>query len=438
MKRGKKAIALLLAVLVCGNLFACGGKSRELGVPARAEALSHEERLEADYRQTAERAEAFAPAFAAAAYRIREAADGNVAVAPVSVFMAMSLAAVCAGGETREEILSALGLSYGELRAGFSAFYRSLTAEFTTNTGDLEGELALGNSILLNEETAVNGDCIRTLSEDFFCYSYAADFLSDNRRANRAVRDFVKEQTRGMIDRDFALQTDTLFALINTLYLKDIWREYGKKLSFTAENYEFTECDGATRAQKLLVGNYAAGRVSENERYATFFARTYNGFRLQFILPKNGYSVDEVFTAASLAEAAAITDWGAVDEENRIRYYTRCLFPAFEASFDGEVKSLLQDAFGIRSLFDRDTCDLSSLSENRAYCSRVRHAAELKVNERGIEGAAVTVMTFPGAGDPGPDPYEDVFLDFVVDGAFGFILSDPYGVTLFSGVVNRL
>lgn len=74
MKRGKKAIALLLAVLVCGNLFACGGKSRELGVPARAEALSHEERLEADYRQTAERAEAFAPAFAAAAYRIREAA----------------------------------------------------------------------------------------------------------------------------------------------------------------------------------------------------------------------------------------------------------------------------------------------------------------------------------------------------------------------------
>ena len=352
--------------------------------------------------------------------------------------MAMSLAAVCAGGETREEILSALGLSYGELRAGFSAFYRSLTAEFTTNTGDLEGELALGNSIWLNEETAVNGDCIRTLSEDFFCYSYAADFLSDNRRANRAVRDFVKEQTRGMIDRDFALQTDTLFALINTLYLKDIWREYGKKLSFTAENYEFTECDGATRAQKLLVGNYAAGRVSENERYATFFARTYNGFRLQFILPKNGYSVDEVFTAASLAEAAAITDWGAVDEENRIRYYTRCLFPAFEASFDGEVKSLLQDAFGIRSLFDRDTCDLSSLSENRAYCSRVRHAAELKVNERGIEGAAVTVMTFPGAGDPGPDPYEDVFLDFVVDGAFGFILSDPYGVTLFSGVVNRL
>ena len=285
MKRGKKAIALLLAVLVCGNLFACGGKSRELGVPARAEALSHEERLEAEYRKTAERAEAFAPAFAAAAYRIREAADGNVAVAPVSVFMAMSLAAVCAGGETREEILSALGLSYGELRAGFSAFYRSLMAEFTTNTGDLEGELALGNSIWLNEETAVNGDCIRTLAEDFFCYSYAADFLSDNRRANRAVRDFVKEQTRGIIDRDFALQTDTLFALINTLYLKDIWREYGKKLSFTAENYEFTECDGATRAQKLLVGNYAAGRVSENERYATFFARTYNGFGLQFILP---------------------------------------------------------------------------------------------------------------------------------------------------------
>ena len=119
MKRGKKAIALLLAVLVCGNLFACGGKSRELGVPARAEALSHEERLEADYRQTAERAEAFAPAFAAAAYRIREAADGNVAVAPVSVFMAMSLAAVCAGGDAGRDLVRARALIRGTARRLF-------------------------------------------------------------------------------------------------------------------------------------------------------------------------------------------------------------------------------------------------------------------------------------------------------------------------------
>ena len=64
------------------------------------------------------------------------------------------------------------------------------------------------------------------------------------------------------------------------------------------------------------------------------------------------------------------------------------------------------------------------------------HKCSLDVNARGIEGAAVTVMV--GDGAAGPGEYEDVYQDYIVDRAFGFIISDHFGAVLFSGVVNGI
>ena len=60
------------------------------------------------------------------------------------------------------------------------------------------------------------------------------------------------------------------------------------------------------------------------------------------------------------------------------------------------------------------------------------------MDKKGIEGAAVTVIQMDGATSAGPGEYERVYEDFIIDRAFGFIITDPYDVTLFSGVVNSL
>lgn len=44
-------------------------------------------------------------------------------------------------------------------------------------------------------------------------------------------------------------------------------------------------------------------------------------------------------------------------------------------------------------------------------------------------------MAYAGTSAP---PQEEVYRDFVVDRAFGFVLTAPNGTTLFSGVVNGL
>ena len=429
MKGKLRTFAVLGCAALCALSFtACsGGKSTELGKPAKAEPLSYGNELYTEsFTAFKGKAEDFATRFASGVYEDYEKND-NFTVSPVSVFTALSLAAECAGGDTRGEILSALGVTYDELQASFPTFYRSLIRDSKSSVVNLT------NSIWVNEGTPVKQECINTLSDTFYSYSYAADFLHDNRNANKAIRKFVKDQTKGVIDYEFQLSTETLFTLINTLYLKAIWNNYGRDLPMTKDNYTFTAKDGTTTSKKLVQGYYFGGKAYEAEEYSAFYTQTSNGYKLKFLLPKDGHGVDEVFTAENLATVNAIKDYDSFDEENNIAYKTRCFFPEYKCSYDGDLNSVLKEKFGITTLFG-EGCDFSTLTDEPCYCSEVRHVTNLVVDKKGIEGAAVTYIAGAGAAAP----METVYADFVIDRAFGFIITDQQGVTLFSGVVNSI
>lgn len=436
MKAKFKTLACVACSAVCAVTFsACSvGKSTQLGKPAAAAYLGYEERNDAGFVNFKKDADKFAAALAPCIYKTCDN-NKNLAVSPVSVYMALSLAAECAAGETRTEVLNALGVTYENLRAYIPDLYRSLNAEYKSGSA-VTGTLKLGNSIWVNEGTEVKNDCINSLSDYYYSYSYSADFAHDNAKANKAVRDFVKKQTKGLIDNDFKLSKKTLFALINTLYLKSVWNVYGDDLPFTQEKYSFEQSDGTNKETRLLKGYYRDGRVYEGENYSAFFTSTYNGYKIKFIVPDKGFGAGDVFTEQTLAEVNAIEDYHTFDDENKLHYLTRCLFPEFKCSYNDDIKEILKSKFGINLLFDSKACDFSSLTDDWAYCEGVCHVADLTVNKKGIEGAAVTVI--PGAGAPDPGEYKLVHEDFVVDKSFGYIITDSQNVTLFSGVVNQI
>ena len=440
MRKLKKFCVLGLSAVLCCMIF-MGCVEKKGGTLLRgsenAAELSYEDETEGLAR-ILEKTEKFAAAFADAAFQ--EYAEGmfekgqNFAVSPVSVFMSLSLAAESAADKTREEILSALNLSYTELSSDFRYLYSALNREYVS------GIVRLSNSVWVNKGTQVRQDCLNSLAEKFFCSSYSADFAGDNQAANDAVRSFVKEQTNGLIDKDFQLSRDMYFALINALYLKDCWDASGRDLSFTEKDYTFTGEDGKTTTQKFLQGYYKTGRAIEGENFITFYTATKAGFKIKFIVPKDGYSVSDVFTEENLAFAGELEDYNGIDAENKIRYKTRCLFPEFRASFDQDIIQILR-SFGIDELFDPQTCDLSSLMEKQnmengnAYCYSLQHVTELSVDKTGIEGVAVTVAADASVS---ADEFTTVQEEFIVDRPFGFILSDRYGTTLFSGAVQSI
>lgn len=446
----KKSVIPFISVLAAASVFclsACGTdnsnlsgtetNSNLLGSPAETTSLPYNERKDSGLLAMASSANSFAYDFSEQTYSAL-GGSGNFAVSPVSVYMALSVAAECTAGQTRDEILSALGVSYEALETNFTKLYRSLIFE-DYDEGRLTGKLNLTNSIWLNsgiEELNVKENCISSLSNNFFCYSYSADFANYNKQANQALTEFIKERTNNMIDKNYEISQEVSFILMNTLYLKDIWKRNGYPLNFTNEYYGFTSSSGDVKSVKLLNGDYSLGRAYEYETFTHYYISTCNGHRLKFILPKDGYSVSDVFTAENIEKINTISDYNALDRENLIRYHTHCQFPEFSASFDRDVKGVLQTYFNIKSIFNADTSDFSSISDMKNYCSQVRHTANLKVNKHGIEGAAVTIMDV--CGSAGPDEYTDVYVDFVVDRAFGYVITDSSNTVVFAGVVNAI
>ncbi|MDE6614874.1 MAG: hypothetical protein K2K24_05130, partial [Clostridia bacterium] len=269
----------------------------------------------------------------------------------------------------------------------------------------------------------------------YYAYSYSADFAHNNAQANKAVRHFVKEQTRGLINQEFKLSEETLFAIINTLYLKTIWNIYGNDLPFAKNRYDFTAKDGSVKNVQLLQGYYMNGRAVEFDTFTTFYTATYDGYKIKFVLPKDNYTIDQVFSAENIAAVNSITDYGYYNETATECYITRVLFPEYKCKYNEDINEILQNKFGIDLLYSPE-CDFFALSDESCYCSNIRHVTDLTVNKKGIEGAAVTMMEMDvSASLPEIVPVE---ADFIVNKAFGFIITDRQDVTLFSGVVNNI
>ncbi|HIR66663.1 MAG TPA: hypothetical protein IAB94_01300 [Candidatus Coproplasma avicola] len=436
MKKFLKPLCVLMSAAVgCALICSCAASGNLIAAPGQHSPVTYEDRQQQSYKSILQSANAFAADFTEALYSDYES-DGNLAISPVSVYMALALSARTAAGETREQILSALNVTYEQLQTDFSYLYRSLNYSQEGTT------LSTTNSVWMQEGVEYIEECITDLAEKYFCYSYSTDFAGDTRTANEAIRNFIKERTNGLIDQDFQLPAETCFALINTLYLKDGWYEGGDELPLTDSQYDFTQTDGAVLSRQLMRGKYNLGRVQRGEHFSTFYTRTNGGFKLHFVLPDQGYAVRDVFNADAINFVSGITDYGGYDEAANVNHKTRCLFPQFEAEYDGDVIQTLNDNFGITDLFSEARCDLSSLipggatsAGERIVCQRIQHVAKLKVDRKGIEGAAVTVVV---NAPTSAEPIEEVLYDMVIDRAFGYVLTDPYGTILFTGVVNNI
>lgn len=432
MKRILKTAGLILVGAVALSAAGCGGgEAQLLQTPPKAESLAIEMRADPTYIWMKSAAESFAAEFATEAVRSSKAE--NPVVSPVSVFMALAMASTCATEPTQSELSEVLDLPYTLVGSKVGEFYRGLNAEYQTDTGLLVSKLQITNSIWVDQSAPVKSECLDLLAQNYYCHSYSADFAKGNKNANKAVQNFLKEQTNGVIDQSFELSKETKAAIVNSLYLTDLWNAAGEELKLSEEPYRFTTASGESKQLKLLEGEYLSGKANETETFRYFYTETAHGYKLKFLVPKSGHSAKEIFTADNLS---LVRTANYVTEDENYLYRTRCVFPVFETAFDEDVKTVLQN-MGAQSLFDPAACKLGALTDESVALMGLRHVAKLGVGKKGIEGAAVTIAGVDTSPENEFLPKVPAYLTFAVDRDFCFVVTDEYDVTLFAGIVQN-
>ena len=436
----KKIISLILVLTMCLAISSCAvnPENYSLALAAKAMEVKYSDAKEESYEIFLDKLDAFAAKLTYEVYADSNK-QSNICISPVSVYMALALATECSDGETRDEILNAVGVTYDEVKNFTKVLYAFSNREFYyTNMLNSKKILAfeeLANSIWVDKNTTLKEDGINNLANNFNCDLFSVNFKTSE--GEKAINAYIKDKTHGIIDNDLDLSPETLITLINTFYLKEVWNEDGDELKFTDKAYDFKNADGSVKNTKLLQGYYFNGNIYEGEGYTSFYTRTDHGFDIKFILPTDGHTIEEVFTSDNIYNINNLGDYGYIDEENKLLHHTRVFFPEYKASFDGDLAEILKNDFGINDLFDFEACDFSNVTDEQLACDGVIHKCSIDVNDKGIEGAAVTVMPMAGAAGP-LEGYEEVYHDYIVDRAFGFVITDSYGAVLFSGVVNSV
>ena len=439
----KKLIALTLVIVTCFSLFSCAKvtqwqlEKNAIALAAEKRELPLEIRYSDEYKAFIQKLEAFSARLTAEMTQ-KYGKNDNFVISPISIYMGLALAIECATAETRQEILDAVGVTYEEVNKYTSGLYANANKEYIkqviTGNKKVVAYQMLNNSIWLDKDVELLEEGVNNLANNYNCDVFRVSF--QNGEAERLIEKYIENKTNRLIDADVDFSPETYFVIINTYYLKEIWNEYGNNLDFTSEKYAFENTDGSTKNLRLLKSYYSNGKVYDGENYSSFFVTTEHEFRIYFFVPNNENKISDVFTTENINTVLSMSDWGYVDDENRQLHHTRVFFPEFKTEFDADVSSVLKEKFGINRLFNPDACEMSNVSSNPVCCEGFIHMASLNVDKTGIEGAAVVYI--PGAGAAAPPPYEKVYHDFVVDKAFGFVITDSNGTVVFSGVINNI
>ncbi len=352
----------------------------------------------------------------------------NYSLSPVSIYMAVAMLHSIGDDTVKSEIEDLTEMSIGDI-AKTGQLFKHLTKKYSSFGGETVSRVNLTNSIWLNEGLETDEATLNTLASDFYCNAYETQFRKNNTAANQAVRDFIKHNTNGLIDQNFDIPADTLFALINTLYFKDIWDEEIEKLNTEQRDFKI----GDTKEKReFILGKYIEGQIQETDCSYYCYSKTAHGYKAKFILPKDGYTLKQAMSAENLNKINEDKEFNHIGTDGKTKHYTRCIFPSFKIESATPLKKILAQ----NNLLQHAFCNYTSpLVDIPLQVSDIKHKVVIDVNKEGIEGAAVTMIISKAgtAFDQTPKKYHD----FVLNKNFGFIITDPSDVVLFEGQVTN-
>ncbi len=334
----------------------------------------------------------------------------NIILSPFSIIMLLGIAAASTIGAAREEIVHAIGesMSYEQLMG----LLNRLQADFTE-----EGNLISSNAVCVQESIkgSVSEGYEKTLEETFSGRLFASeDIVSD-------VNAWVKEKTRGMIDRIADDSTRQMLAcLINAAAFEADWQKpYEEEDIYEGE---FTNADNSISEVEML--DSMEHTYIENKDF-TGFVKPYKdmGYSFMALLPRKKSKVSLLYSLKELNFSELL--FKAKDMKVFVT------MPEYQYSFSEDITATCKE-MGIKTIFSANA-DFSPMSSKWLKLDAIIHKAHIEVDRKGTKAAAVTEAIAVAGAAPDMD-YKSVCLDRPFIYA---IIHNDTALPVFCGIMNH-
>ena len=345
---------------------------------------------------------------------------GNKNLSPVSVYIALSMAAEGARGETQGELLALLGAQDATgMRRTAQELLSSLEVRGET------GEIALADSLWLGEQD----ERVRFYEAylDVLRDSYGAEARSvrfGDPAAGAQIAGWIREKTREKVqvsEDAMRFDGDTLAVLINTVFLKDSWRE-----PFHEDRTEqgvFHGLNGKEGTADYMRRTDRNGTIVRGEGFLRYALPLNEVGRMVFVLPDEGVPLESLLGGPE--KVGLLLRDG--EEKNAD---VDLMVPRFSFQDRTDLEEILQ-FLGVRTCFT-GMADFSGMTDTPVHVSRVLQESYIGVDEKGVEAAAYTLVALAKSA---AIPVDREKVDFHLTRPFLYAIESWDGTVLFLGTV---
>lgn len=349
----------------------------------------------------------------------------NTVYSPLSVYMALSMAAECSDGNTLDEFLSVLSADdIEDLRSENSDLFRSLYFD------DYLAYLKIANSMWLNNRYKFKQDTLKSVAENYYAASFAKDFSDPD--TPHKIADWISENTSGKFRPELRIDDPALelMKIINTVTFKEKWItkfSNARPDTFHLKNGEDIQCDFLKKTTDYEIEN-----IGFADTYMKYALNMEDGYKMNFILPDEGVSIDSIVSDKETMKKIYSDD---LEYEKRKLIFS---VPKFDAASKFDLIET-SEKLGLKDAFDPVRGNFTNVidyEENKipgAYISEITHEAKVTINEEGCEAAAYTIISMSAA-SAAPDSKKPVI--FELNRPFFYYISDKNNTPVFSGIIN--
>ena len=350
----------------------------------------------------------------------------NSLISPLSVYIALAMAANGSDRTTRTQFEDVLGkgISVEDINGYIYSLVKDLPNEE-------DAIVDIVNSIWFDDEAVTPyKEFLQTNANYYGAGMFKTDFSNKNTLGK--INDWIKDATNGLIEEGVKkIEPDDVMYLINTLLFDEKWS--------SDQLYKLTDTPADIRSfyvnenEKVEV-EFMKGKFKYIEdTNTTGFIYDYKevegkrNFSFVALLPEYNISLEEYLAELTPEKFRNIIDFDSTQT-------CKGFIPKFKYDYSVDLKNAVS-SMGLPDAFSEVRADFSKIgkfnSRGKPYISEISHSTSIEVNEEGTKAGAATIIKYPVRG---ADWYQ---AEVVLNRPFIYaIVDNETKIPFFIGTVN--